>query len=819
MKSSFRRWNRWLLALLSPGLAIHAFDLRTGDSGRYIVKWYDESIVLDIHLKQHGTLPGSNNNETVAFLEAMDIWNAQLETFEMRGNIQPPKSDADRNDRNEIVEAFSYRGQQLGSSTIAVTFIYRRNPDVVDEVDIVFNNQETWDDYRGPLQENGDMDIRRVALHELGHLLSLLHPDDAGQSVEAIMNSTVSNRDALAFDDIAGAQTAFGVPGFVEPNDAFAGAIQIPDQLSGTWFDEATNVNASREAGEPAHVEVGKGKSLWWRWSPSVDRHLKLRTFGSDFDTTMAVYRGTGLTNLVLVEENDDEETTDDNPNIDRIRTSLISFNATAGENYFIAVDGWGPGPDFVPTLHGEVDLTVTFDEPWVATSISRHPTEAVVTPGAIARLVVEATGYPELVYRWQRLPAGGAWEFIDGSAPGYRGLGTNTLEVDASDGRDGDQYRCVLVNEAGQTISQPALLRFDAASLPEFRSPVADVSLILTDDSILRVDASNYTSLQWFRDGNAIAGANALALDLGDLNQFVDGTYRVVLTGPNGQVSSGDFQVAVDRGALMNLVNLSVRSTAAEGAATLVVGFAVSGQDAQPLILRGVGPSLAGFGVTGFAVNPRVTLYDGSQTQIDFNDDWTDSPEVVEAFNTVGAFALVSGSEDAVLFRSIDPGAYSAHVTPGDAEAGIVVVEAYDAKGDAELDAQLSNLSARTEVGTGAEVLIAGFVLEGPGEKRLLIRAIAPELAEFGLPAESLLTDPLLEIRRGDEVVASNNDWGGSDELKSAFGEVGAFTLTDDASRDAVLIVTLPAGVYTATVSGADGGTGVALVEVYELP
>jgi hypothetical protein len=125
-----------------------------------------------------------------------------------------------------------------------------------------------------------------------------------------------------------------------------------------------------------------------------------------------------------------------------------------------------------------------------------------------------------------------------------------------------------------------------------------------------------------------------------------------------------------------------------------------------------------------------------------------------------------------------------------------------------------LINVSARNRVGTGDDVLIAGFTLAGSGAKPLLIRAVGPGLAAFGVPGT--LADPKLEIYNGAGVkVAENDTW--DPALAATFGSVGAFALPGG-SRDAALRTELPPGSYTALVKGSDGGTGEALIEVYEL-
>ena len=111
--------------------------------------------------------------------------------------------------------------------------------------------------------------------------------------------------------------------------------------------------------------------------------------------------------------------------------------------------------------------------------------------------------------------------------------------------------------------------------------------------------------------------------------------------------------------------------------------------------------------------------------------------------------------------------------------------------------------------------MLIAGFVVQGTGTKRLLIRAIGPKLAEFGVTGS--LSDPRLDVYdAAGTVLASNDDW--SATLATTFTQAAAFAL-NSGSKDAAVIVTLPAGAsYTAVVSGVNGSTGEAMIEIYDL-
>jgi hypothetical protein len=212
--------------------------------------------------------------------------------------------------------------------------------------------------------------------------------------------------------------------------------------------------------------------------------------------------------------------------------------------------------------------------------------------------------------------------------------------------------------------------------------------------------------------------------------------------------------------------------------------------------------------------------LFTGS-TKINENDDWAGSAQISAIATQVGAFAYGSNtSKDAALYNAaFNPGSYSVWITGVGGATGVALAEIYDATPPAAQTAatpRLTNVSARTLVGTGDDILIAGFVIGGQTSKTVLIRAIGPALTDFGVPGA--LADPKLELFSGSTRINENDNWGGSAALASAFSSVAAFPLAST-SRDAVLLVTLEPGSYTAQVSGVGNTTGIALVEVYEMP
>jgi hypothetical protein len=263
-------------------------------------------------------------------------------------------------------------------------------------------------------------------------------------------------------------------------------------------------------------------------------------------------------------------------------------------------------------------------------------------------------------------------------------------------------------------------------------------------------------------------------------------------------------------------LVNLSVRASAGTGDQTLIAGFVISGPSAKPLLIRGIGPTLASYGVAGQMTNPQLKLYSSSGSLLNSNDDWGGSASLQSLFQSLGAFSLDPSSQDAALSVTLSGAPYSAQVTSTNGQTGVALVEVYDA--DANRDTRLVNVSARNNVGTGANALIAGFVITGNAPVQLLIRGIGPALSGYGVGG--VLADPKLQIfDNNGQLIVENDDWGGSADLTAAATQVGAFSLNNPASKDAALLVTLLPGTYSAQVSGQGGTTGVALIEIYEVP
>ncbi len=339
-----------------------------------------------------------------------------------------------------------------------------------------------------------------------------------------------------------------------------------------------------------------------------------------------------------------------------------------------------------------------------------------------------------------------------------------------------------------------PGLIRYDASGQRDYAFSARIVSPPPID------------SLTELADGSIIAAGNVIAT--GEFASF------------NGVLTAGLARlVPITDAYATRLANLSLRTNAGTGDQTLIVGFVIAGGSAQSrsVLVRAVGPGLIPLGINAADVlsDPRLTLHLGSAT-ISSNDDWDFSLDA--RATALGAFPLARNSKDAALLTTLSHGVYTAHVTASNSTTatGMALVELYDADAapNSAASPRLVNLSGRARVGTGDNVLIAGFVISGHSTERVLIRAVGPGLVSQGV--SDALLDPELSVHHGAEIVGENDNW--QHWQSDVFSAVGAFPLAAG-SADAALVLDLSPGIYSAVVKGVNGSTGTALVEIYEVP
>jgi hypothetical protein len=327
----------------------------------------------------------------------------------------------------------------------------------------------------------------------------------------------------------------------------------------------------------------------------------------------------------------------------------------------------------------------------------------------------------------------------------------------------------------------------------------------------------------QWYFNGSPLA-ATQPTLSVSGASAANAGGYYCVATNAAGSVRSATATLVVSgTNDIGRLVNISCRSLVGTGANLMIAGIVVGGagtSGSEGLLIRASGPALAKYSVPGTLTDPQLSIFSGS-SELDSNDGWGGRAAISGAAAQVNAFAWTSAASlDSALLETLGAGAYTAQIVGASGDTGVALVEVYDTTPAGTYTPSLPrlvNISARVEVGTGGNILIAGFVIGGSTSRTVLIRASGPALIPFGVPGT--LPDPQLELYSGSNVIAGNSGWGGDPAIESAAESVNAFSWLDSSSTDSAILVTLPPGAYTAQISGASGDTGVALVEVYEVP
>jgi hypothetical protein len=265
-------------------------------------------------------------------------------------------------------------------------------------------------------------------------------------------------------------------------------------------------------------------------------------------------------------------------------------------------------------------------------------------------------------------------------------------------------------------------------------------------------------------------------------------------------------------------LVNLSSRGIVSSGENTLVAGLVVADTHGKRFLSRAVGPTLAHYDAATTVADPQLSVLTASGIELFRNNGWETGPDgatLRQVFNSVGAFPLDADSADSAVVAPLGSGNYSLHMSSPTGRNGIGLVELYTL----DDNGRTLNLSTRAFVGSGGDVLVSGFVVQGPAYQRILIRGIGPSLRGYGIADP--LADPVLTLFSDQTPIASNDRWGAAGNaagLRAAMQAVGAFDLAEN-SEDAALLITVPPGLYSAVVSGKDGRQGIGLLELYVVP
>ena len=530
--------------------------------------------------------------------------------------------------------------------------------------------------------------------------------------------------------------------------------------------------------------------------------------------------------------------------------TLFYTFTATTGTTISVNSDGAGPN-DLVYGSDGNLYGTTKSGGTYGYGTVYR-----ITTAGAFATL-----------YAFDGVQAGspdtGLVQANDGNfygTSGYIGAGnegvvfrmtpSGTLTVLAPlsgdiagaskliQGRDGKFYGTSYAagaTNAGSVFVVDAGLPIIQNLAPSFTLPPAAQAIATGRSVVFNAIAAGYPAptYQWKRNGVAIAGATDAVFKIAGATSANAGTYTCTATNSTSSVTSASATLSVATTSTPGfLSNLSARAQIGTGNNILIGGYATGGTGTKQLLVRGVGPALAAFFGAGALATPQLTLLNGGSV-IASNTNWaaaptagpsaaSDSPMVAASLNfmnNLGAFQYTAGSLDTAMVVTAPTANSTAQVSGVGGATGIGLVEFYDADTTTST-CHLVNISARAQVGTGNSILIGGFAIGGSTAETLLIRAVGPGLNDLlpgSFPLSTVLTQPVLTIFQGGTAIYSNTVWGGDATIAAAFAPVGAFAL-NSAHQDSVLLVTLAPGNYTAQVSGLNGGTGIALCEIYEV-
>jgi hypothetical protein len=272
------------------------------------------------------------------------------------------------------------------------------------------------------------------------------------------------------------------------------------------------------------------------------------------------------------------------------------------------------------------------------------------------------------------------------------------------------------------------------------------------------------------------------------------------------------------------NISNISTRAFAQTGENVMIGGFIVQGTGPKRVIIRAIGPELTQYGITDALANPTLELHNQTGALIASNDDWRatilggiiTSNQVSDIQNSGHAPTAVSES---AIIADLQPGNYTAIVRGVSNTAGVALVEVYDLSPGAS--SSLGNISTRSFVQTGEHVMIGGFIVQGTGTKRVIIRAIGPELTQYGIT--NALANPTLELHNAaGALIASNDNWQttiiGGIITSNQVSDIQNSGHAPTAASESAVIADLQPGNYTAIVRGVNNTTGVGLVEVYDL-
>lgn len=620
-------------------------------------------------------------------IAALTDWNQYLGTVKFayvnNSPLAIPSSASASNHNNVFWDGTVYGNSwgSAGSDAVGLTIIWTTTTTTgsgsttnVTETDVLLNTNVQWDSYRGALQGNTS-DLRRVLLHEFGHVLGLNHPDQASpvQSVAAIMDSVTSATDDLTVDDIAGAEYLYGAPGLLHVTTA------------------------------PASQSASQGTSVTFSVLVTGLGPITYQWLKNGATITGATGSSLTLSNLQL--------------------SDAATYTVTA-------TNGSGP----VTTSGGGV-LTVI---PAVAPSFTILPTAQTVSSGRSVAFSASATGVPTPTYQWKRngVAISGATDpilLVSGttsanagsyvcvatnasgtvstpavtltvvssgtpgyltnlSARGFVGTGGGILIGGLGVVGNGSSSKQLLIRAIGPGLNHtfgltgyvpnPQLVLYSGVN------PLKAGSATIQNDDWGTPAYTGASSASALTTAFAALGAYSFAAGSPDSALVVDlvfngsGSITAQVSDVNGNTGTGVVEVYDDdtNAPAVRLVNLSARDSVQTGQNILFGGFVIGGTTSETVLIRALGPGLTDvFGLTGTLAQPVLTLLDGQLHVIASNTGWGGDATLTTVQATVGAYALTPTSTDSLLLVTLQSGAYNVEVNGLGGSTGIATVEIYE--------------------------------------------------------------------------------------------------------------------------------------------
>ena len=506
---------------------------------------------------------------------------------------------------------------------------------------------------------------------------------------------------------------------------------------------------------------------------------------------------------------------------------TIAATQITDSGNYAVLVSNSGGSAT-------STSATLTVTAVVTPASIATQPASLSVSAGSSATFTVVAAGTSPIAYQWNK----------NGTA--ISGATSSSYTIAATQTTDNGGYTVLVSNSGGSATSATATLTVTVFVTPvTIMTQPAAQSVAVGGSATFTVAATGTGTLtyQWYKNGLAISGATSASVALSNLQRTDNGdVISVIVSGTSGSVTSNSAGLTV---LASRLINISGRAYVGTGGQVLVVGYSVGGTGTKQSLIRGVGPTLSQQGITGPLANPRLDLFDRTSTIIATDIGWgnapTAGPSTVKStiqsatsatFSQVYAFSLLAGSADSAMVATLPASSsYTAQVSGVNSTTGVALAELFDLDTGTP-SSRFINISARSYVGsTTSQALVAGFWVSGPVPETVLIRAVGPGMVPIdpALSGQTLANPVLTVFDSSRNVIATNIGWGNApvsgsstagatvqSATASTFSQVYAFSLTSG-STDCAMLVTLPPGGYTAQVTGANGTTGVGLVEVYE--